>query len=57
MVLDKLPVPGRPTNLDNSREGPTVLAVSSGGVVWTFFLSSINYVFFISLSERWLDIS
>ena len=31
MVLDKLQVAGRPTNLDNSREGPTVLAVSSGG--------------------------
>ena len=31
MVLDKLPVPGRPTYLDYSREGPTALAVGAGG--------------------------
>ena len=32
MVLGKLPVPGRPTNLDNSRQGPTALAVDAGGL-------------------------
>ena len=31
MVLGKLPVPVRPTNLDCSREGPTALAVGAGG--------------------------
>ena len=50
MVLGKLPVPGRPTNLYNSRQGPTALAVYAGGVVWTFFLSSIICLFFLSLS-------
>ena len=31
MVLDKLPVPGCPTNLGKSRgEGPVVLAVGAG---------------------------
>ena len=37
MVLDKLPVPGHPTNLGNRRARPTVVAVVAGGVVWTFF--------------------
>ena len=31
MVLGKLPVPGRPTNLDLCREGPSALAVGTGG--------------------------
>ena len=31
MVLGKLPVPGRPINLDNSK----------ARAVWTFFLSSV----------------
>ena len=31
MVLGKLPVPGRPTNLDWSRQAPTALAVGAGG--------------------------
>ena len=30
-------------------QGPTVLAVGAGGVVWTFFLFSINF-FSFSLS-------
>ena len=38
MVLGKLPVPGRPTNLGFLvGQGPTALAVGAGGVVWTFF--------------------
>ena len=42
MVLGKLPVPGRPTILITVGQGPTELAVcAGGGVVWTFFLSSI----------------
>ena len=31
MMLGKLPVPGRPTNLDHSRARPTALAVGAGG--------------------------
>ena len=30
-VLGKLPVPGRPTNMDYSRAGPTAPAVGVGG--------------------------
>ena len=57
MVLDKLPVPGHPTNLDNSvGQGPTVLAVGAGGVDWIFFLSSIISFFLLPLSGRRPDI-
>ena len=41
MVLGKLPVPGRPTILITEGQGPIAFAVGTGGVVWTFFLSSI----------------
>ena len=30
-------------------QGPTTLAVGAGGVVWTFFLSSIISLFFLPL--------
>ena len=53
MVLGKLSVPGRPTNLDNSRARAYPLAVGAGWVVWIFLHSSI---FFFSLSGRWADI-
>ena len=56
MVLGELLVPGRPTNLVNSRAGPTALAVGAGGVVLTFFLSSIISLSFLSLSCRRPDI-
>ena len=56
MVLGKLPVPGRPTKLDHRGQGPTALAVGAGGVVWTFFLSSIISLFFLTLSGRRPDI-
>ena len=36
-VLDKLPVPGRPTYLVIVGQWPTALVVGAGGVVWTFF--------------------
>ena len=52
MVLGKLSVPGRPSNLDCNREGPTALAVSAGRVVWTFFLTSTISFFFLALSGR-----
>ena len=43
MVLGKLPVSGRPTDLDNSRQGPVAIAVVRAGVVLTFFSLSIIY--------------
>ena len=52
----KLPVPERHTYLDKSRQGPTALAVGAGGVVRTFFLSSIISLFFLPLSRRRPDI-
>ena len=51
MVLGKLPVPGRPTNL-----GPTALAVGAGGGCLDIFLSSIISLFFPPLSGRRPDI-
>ena len=45
MVLGTLQVPGRPTNLIRVGQGPTVLAVCAGGVVWTFF-SRLSFLFF-----------
>ena len=52
MVLGRLTVPGRLTYLIRVMQGPTALAVSAGGVVWTFFLSSIIFHFFLPLSGR-----
>ena len=45
-MLDKLPVPGRPTNMDHSRAGPTALAVSAGGD----FYSCLSFLLSFSLS-------
>ena len=51
MVLGKLPVPGRPTNLDYSRARAYCACSRCGwGFVWTFFLSSIISLFFLPLS-------
>ena len=46
MMLDKLPIPGRPTILITVGQGPTALAVGAGGVVWTFYphLSSLRFL-------------
>ena len=51
MVLGKLPVPGRPTNLDYSR-ARAYCACSScgGGLVWTCFLSCLSFFSSFSLS-------
>ena len=56
MVLGKLPVPGRPTNWVRVGQRLTVLALGAGGVVCTFFLSSIISLFFLPLSGRRSDI-
>ena len=51
-MLDKLPVPGRPTNLDIIVQGPIALAVGAGGGVWTIFVSSITSLLFsLSLGD------
>ena len=52
MMLGKFPVPERPSNLDYIGQAPTALAVGAGGVVWTFFLSSIISLFCLPLSGR-----
>ena len=41
MVLGKLPLPGRPTNLITVGQGPIALAVGVGGVGLDILLSSI----------------
>ena len=56
MVLGKLPVPGRPTILFSVGQGPTALVVGTGGVVWTFLLSSIHSLLFLPLFGRRPDI-
>ena len=55
-MLGKLPVPGRPTIWITVGQGPTALAVGAGGVVWTFLLSSIPPLLFLSLFGRRTDI-
>ena len=56
-MLDKLPEPGRPTCLEIIVvQGPITLAVGAGGVIWTFFLSSIISLLFLPLSGRRPDI-
>ena len=56
MVLDKLPVPGRPTSWITVGQGPAALAVGAGGAVWTFLLSSILSPLFLPLFRRRPDI-
>ena len=57
IVLGKLPVPGRPTNLDYSR-ARAYCAYSRCGweFVWIFLLSSILSLLFLPLSGRRPDI-
>ena len=50
MVLGKLPVPGRPTNLDYSTQGPISLAVGAGGGWFGHFFSPLSFVSSFSLS-------
>ena len=47
----KLPVPGRPTTWMMVGQGPIVLAVGAGWVVWTVLLSSILSLLFLPLWE------
>ena len=48
-VLGKLPVPGRPANLDEVGQGPIALAVGAGGGCWDIF-SLIYHFYFLSPS-------
>ena len=56
MVLSKLLAPGVLLLWITVGQGPTALTVGAGGVVWTFFLSSIISLFFLPLSGRRPDI-
>ena len=56
LVLGKLPVPGRPANLDYSRARASTLAVGVGGVFGHFF-SHRPFLFFLHLSVRLPDIN
>ena len=51
MVLGKLPVPGRPTNLDYIvGQGPIALAVGAGGGYLDIFFSHLSFLISFSLS-------
>ena len=56
MVLDKLPVPGRPTNLDYSRTRAYCTCSRCGWGCLDLFFSSIISHFFLPLFGRRLDI-
>ena len=54
MMLGKLPVPGRPVNLDFSRTRTSYSCSRCGwGLFGHFFHSSRISVFFLPLSGRW----
>ena len=55
-MLGNLSVPGRPTNLDDSRARAYCACSRCGWGVWTFFLSSIFSLFFLPLLGRRPDI-
>ena len=58
MVLGKLPVPGHPTSLDDSRARAYCASSRCGwGVVWTFLLSTILCFLFLPLFGRRPDIN
>ena len=44
MVLDKLPVPGRPTIWIKVGQGPTALAVGAGGGWFGHFFSRLSFL-------------
>ena len=48
MVLDKFPVPGRPSNLDYSRARASALAVGADGHCLDIFFSP-SFLFFLPL--------
>ena len=56
MVLGKLPVSGRPTNLDSSRARAYCACIRCGWGLFGHFFSSIISLFFLPLSGRRPDI-
>ena len=52
MVLDKLPVPGRPATLDNDRARAYCAFSRCGWGCFDTFLSSFMSLFFLPLSGR-----
>ena len=50
MVLGKLPVPGRPTNLDKGRAGAYCACTRCGWVFFGHFFSCLSFLFSFSLS-------
>ena len=56
MVLDKLSVPGRPTNLENSRARAYCVCSRCGLGLFGHFFSRLSFLFSFSLSEGWADI-
>ena len=56
MVLGKLSVPGRPTNLDNSRARAYFACSRCGLGLFGHFFSRLSFLFSFSLSGRWADI-
>ena len=55
-MLNKLPVPGRPTILITVGQGPTALAVGAGGGCLDILLSSVLSLLFLPLFGRRPDI-
>ena len=55
-VLDKLSVPGRPTNLDNSRARVYCACIRCGWGLFDHFFSRLSFFFSFSLSGRLPDI-
>ena len=49
MVLGKLPVPGRPTIWVTVGQGPTALAVGTGGGCFGHFFSHLSHLYSFSL--------
>ena len=47
----KLLVPGHPTNLDNIKQGSTVLSVGAGVDCLAFFSLAFHFFFFLSSAD------
>ena len=56
MVLGKLPVPGRPTYLDDSRARAYCACTRCGWELFGHFFSSLSFLFFLPLSGRRPDV-
>ena len=54
MVLGKLPVPGRPSNLDHSRARAYCACSGCGWGLFGHFFSRLSFLFSNSLSLGWL---